>query len=163
MTDLLHPESLVLRPSKKKFVGLLMISAGFVVTGLWLLQNGDISPTLGWVCVAFFGLGTVVGVATLLPGAAYLRLEPEGFTMCSLYRSAFYRWSDVSEFVVGRVGMQSMVMFEYSSQRTDAATLRAVNAALFGHQAALPDTYGMTHEALVDLLNRQRASALAGH
>jgi hypothetical protein len=41
---------------------------------------------VGYLGIAFFGLGLVVFVIKLVPNSSYLRVTQEGFTVCSLFR-----------------------------------------------------------------------------
>lgn len=97
---------LVLRPSKRTMVLFLGICAAFIAVGAAITMEAKVrvggfdfsGPVLGWVVIALSGLGAVVLGATLLPGASYLRLSPEGLEMRSLFRSKRLRWSDVRGF-----------------------------------------------------------------
>ncbi len=85
---------------------MLLGGAVFVVAGILLVRAGQ---EIGWVAVAFFGLGVAVFVLQLLPNSTYLRVGPEGFTVCHLFRAHSCRWSDVGPFKVGRVARKEMV------------------------------------------------------
>ena len=54
------------------------------------------------------GLCVVVFVLQMIPGAARLRLDAEGFHVRSLYSGTTIRWSEVREFRVGNVGWQAL-------------------------------------------------------
>jgi hypothetical protein len=92
------------------------------------------------------------------PRAAYLRLEPEGFTFCSLFRSHTVRWKDVGEFAVITVGQNQMIAWNYTPDYSATGRAGAISKSFFGYEAAMSDTYGMKPQALVDLLEsiRQR-------
>ncbi|WZO97052.1 hypothetical protein EP7_004069 [Isosphaeraceae bacterium EP7] len=77
------PDPVVLSPGRLKWaaVGLLFILLTGV--GVWIGMTGD---KFGWWIAAFFGLGILLTVVVLLPGAIYLNLTDEDFTMCTLYR-----------------------------------------------------------------------------
>jgi hypothetical protein len=116
---------------------------------------------IGWFVAVFFGLCTLVLMASLLPNASYLRVSPDGFTMCSLFRAHSFRWSDVCGFSVGRVGVNRMVVFDFSDEFRGTPRLRKVAIALAGHEGALPDSYGMPLEALARLMNEYRDQGIA--
>lgn len=147
--------AVVLRPGRLKWacVGLLFVLLAAI--GVWLAASGSM---LGWGLAIFFGLGVLVSVAMQLPGGSYLRLTDEGFTMCTLYRPCTYRWEEVSAFEVGRVLNNRMVLFDLEGAHRPAAGLRSMNRRLAGREAALPDNYGLSLEALADLMNRFKAS-----
>lgn len=81
---------------------------------------------IGWATAGFFGLCAVVAGVTLLPRAAYLRLE----------RGA------------GHVG------FDFSPEAEPAGA--AIASKMAGVQGGLPDTYGLKPEELAELLTLWR-------
>ncbi len=150
------PNTVVLRPGRLKWAGIGVFCLLFTVAGVWLGSTGD---KIGWGCAVLFGLGFLVSAASLLPGATYLRLTDEGFTMCSMYRSHTYRWQDVSGFTVGRVFTNKMVLFNFEPTYQRTPGLRSINVDLVGYEGGLPDSYGLSHEALAELLNQFKASS----
>ena len=145
--------ALRLRPSPWKHVALMVLSAGFVTMGGFLVAEGQ---AFGWLCIAFFGLGVVVAIVTLLPGASYLELRRDGFEFSSLYRKWFQRWSDVDEFFPRRIATNVMVCWNFAPGYVGQARGRKVSAGLTGVEAGLPDTYGMPAAELAALMNRWR-------
>jgi hypothetical protein len=150
--------SRVLRPSPLKTAGLAALTAAMAAGGAWMIVSGEV---LGWFVAVFFGLCTLVIAAALLPNASYLRVGPDGFTLCSLFRAHSYRWSDVSGFSVDRVGPNRMVVFDFSEEFQGMPRLRRFAAALGGHEGGLPDSYGMPLEDLAGLLNEYREQGIA--
>lgn len=67
--ELMFPAS----KTKWIWVGLVSIILGF--GGIIGIQSGE---AIGWVVVAFFGLGLLVSAVQMLPGAAYLKVGPGG-------------------------------------------------------------------------------------
>jgi hypothetical protein len=134
-------------------LSLLLGSPGVLDGGILLL-----------LCSAFFGLCAVVFLILLLPGAAYLRLEPHGFTVCSLFRKHFTAWSDVTEFGVATAGRQELVGYDSRATAERSPRLAALSIGLSGYNSALPDTYGPRAADLASLLNAvlKRAHAAAG-
>jgi len=149
-------QPLLLRPSRVKTLGLAAVSLAFVLTGLWMVNDGD---GFGWYGVGFFGLCLVIFLVVMLPNAAYLRITLEGFTMCSLYRAQTFRWVDVSFFGVGHMLGHRMVMFNLVGTDRSLRKLRAFNAGLSGYEAALPGTFGLRHAELAELMNRYKAAS----
>jgi hypothetical protein len=127
-------QTLLLHPRRAKLVGLLLVSAAFVATGVWMVRAGQ---WLGWLGIAFFGLGVAVSGLQLLPNSTYLRMGPDGFTVCTLFRSRSCRWSDVKAFEVRRVGRTEMVVFSFSRQPPGSTGLRRLNVRLAGAEAAV--------------------------
>jgi hypothetical protein len=148
----------VLRPSRQKLGGYALVSLLFVVVGF--LARGD-GGWLAWSSIAFFGLCFVVLVVNLAPGSAHLRLDSHGFEVRSLFRSHSYRWEDVKEFGVGHVGLRRMVMFNFAAEFRQQGRGRGVAAFLTGWEGALPDTYGVSAEALAEMLNERKRKASA--
>ncbi len=130
----------------------LFVSLSFVAIGV-LIFNGRF---MDWLGIIFFGFCSIVFALQLLPNASYLRLTPEGFTMCSLFRSHSYSWTEIENFAVGHASRMKTVVFNHPSFHTKQATLKKANKKFFGFEACLPDTYGMSAEELADLLNRWR-------
>ena len=143
-----------LKPSPWRHLMLLALSGIFVVLGLFVLQDHSI---LGWLMVAFFGLGVLVAIVTLVPGSSYLELSPSGIAVRTLYRTWHVSWSDVSDFFVSRVGGRAMVCWNYSSSYSASRRGRKISRSIAGVEAGLPDTYGLSAAELADLLNQWRA------
>ena len=68
----------------------------------------------GGFAAIVFGLGSLVCALHLLPGSSYLLLEPDGFTVRTLYRSQRYGWAEVERFGVTRIGGNKTVAFDYA-------------------------------------------------
>ncbi len=147
----------ILRASRSKWARVCLICVVAVVIGILMIDDGQ---KTGWLCVLSFGLGCVVALVSMLPNAAYLQLTPQDFTMCSMFRAHTFRWQDVTGFGVGRLARSKMVMFNYSASYQKSPGLRSFNARLVGYEAGLPDTYGLSHDALAALLNQYKASSL---
>jgi hypothetical protein len=139
-----------LRSSRKKTLLMLGGSLAFVAAGFWLTLE---QPLTGYLCVVFSGLCAVVFCVNSLPNSSYLRLTPEGFTMCSMFQCRSIEWRHVSKFGVSHIGTRKMVGWDpaHPISKVGKAT-----KLLSGYVSALPDTYGLTAENLADLLNRLR-------
>jgi len=148
-------QTLLLHPRRAKLVGLLLVGAAFVATGVWMVRTGQ---WLGWVGIIFFGLGVAVSGLQLLPNSTYLRMGPDGFTVCTLFRSHSCRWSDVKAFQVRRVGRTEMVVFSFSKQPPGSPGLRRLNVRLAGAEAAVAasGSWDVSMDQLADMLNRYR-------
>ncbi len=131
---------ILLRPKRPQFLLLAAICLAFVLIGVWMIARGEWA---GWFCCGFFGLGIPVALISMLPNASSLELNSEGFTVRSLFRAGKTRWEDVSDFGVGRIGPNAMVMFNFVDSYKRAVPIRWVNSALTGYEAALPDCYGL--------------------
>lgn len=152
---------ITLRPSPARWLGTLAICAVFVVIG-YLYRPAN--PIIGWLVMIFFGLGVLVSLINLYPGSIYLRLTSEGFTTATLARREFYPWSEVARFTPIKIGVNTMVGFSYVNSAA-APPVRRPRLRLNGVEQVLPDTYGLSAEALADLLNqvRQHSAPAAPH
>lgn len=154
---------LVLRPSPWKMVLLLLVSLGFVSIGIFLLKNGSsrADPVMAWLCMIFFGFCALIFLIQLIPGACYLRLAPDGFTVCSTWRKRYYRWDDIFEFgittVPSGVVRRKIVGFNFSLGSTHPdrhSRTVGFSVAVCGYEAGLQDVYGLGCEKLADLMNQ---------
>ena len=100
-------EPVVYRPKKTKVFLFLLLSLAFVACGLLMVHDGQ---GIGWLVVAFFGLGLIVFTLQLLPNCSCLRVSPSGIEIRSLWRAKRYEWSDISHFFAGYIGPNKMVL-----------------------------------------------------
>jgi hypothetical protein len=56
-----------------------------------------------------------------------------------------------------------MVMFNFAASYTKTSSLRSFNASVFGYEGGLPDSYGLSHEELANLLNAYLQRHMAPH
>lgn len=139
-----------LRPARWKTVLFLLVCLAFAGVGIAMIGDGR---AVGYFCAIVFGLGAAVFAVQLHPRAAYLRLERDGFTFCSLFRAHQVRWAHVEGFALIRVGPNRMIGWNFRAGHVPKGRTVGYASALSGYQAALPDTYGMKGEELVWLLN----------
>jgi hypothetical protein len=156
--ELLNMETVTLQSSKSKGLYMFVLCSLFVVIGVWMIKSGQM---LGWFPAIFFGICDLVSIVTMLPNASYLRLHRDGFTQVIMFRSSTFLWQDIREFSVGRVGLNKMVMLDFAPSWHESSKLKTVARSMSGHEGALPDTYGLSAEELVALLqewkNRSRS------
>jgi hypothetical protein len=146
--EILIPTTLY--PSKLKSTLFLLGSLAFVIAGIGMVSIGDIT---GLPVVGFFGLCLLVAVIQFHPKASYLHLSAEGFTFCSLFRSNFVSWQYVQEFGLISISNNTMVSWNYTSEYVAAGRARSVSRALYGYEAALPDTYSLKPKHLAQLMS----------
>lgn len=151
------PGPVALYSSRKKWFRLLLLAAITTAGGIGMVAS---KAPWGWLVLIFFGLGLVISATALLPGAGGLVLDADGFQVTSLFRRHRSRWRDVSGFepISLSYARQRMVGFDGA---TGGRMITAINTALSGHNAALPDTYGLSVEELAELMRRwcERAAA----
>ena len=90
--------------------------------GIWMGVTGE---WIGYPIAGFFGLGVVIFIVQLIPGSAFLRLDSEGFTFCSLYRKTTLPWAAIDGFhvvVMRQTGMKvhELVGFNFCLPMTGA-------------------------------------------
>jgi hypothetical protein len=146
---------LTLRPNKWKFLALAGGAAIFLAIGIWMIVDGEWK---GWFCAIFALICLSIFLVAMLPNAAYLALDDEGFTVCSLFRIRRYGWVDVGEFFAVKLTYNKMVMFNFSASFERLSAIRKVNASFSGFEAGLPDNYGLSHERLAALMNAYAAA-----
>ena len=167
-------ESITLYPSRMKWSLMLLGSIAFVVAGWFIIKMGGAgNAIIGWIGIAFFGLGIPISLLMLVPGLNALTLTPEGFSLKHLGRTRKVwniKWSDISEFSVmempkalpfpNHVQMKKVGMNYAPSLRDQLSPSRIRladwNRRRVGCDGALPDTYGLKVEELVTLLNEWR-------
>lgn len=151
---------LQLKTSPWRHLGLLVISLVFVAIGILMVRDGE---GIGWFVLGFFGLCALAFAVQMLPGASRLRLDRDGFTVTSLFRSSTVRWSEVSRFFVAQVGGRAMVCWDYAGAVPRSTASRRLSRTLAGVEAGLPDTYGLNAEALAELLEDWRQRHASPH
>jgi hypothetical protein len=162
------PGPVRLVPSQGKWLKVLLGCAAFVAIGIWMMRDdATLTKTYGgipaiymaWGATLFFGLGLIISIVVMLPGAASLTLRADGFTVRKIFRDRIFSWTDADNFSVFTIRTSRLVGFNYRLF-TNTALGRA-NVALTGRNAALPDSYGLAEEDLVRLMSLWRVRALS--
>ena len=151
------PGPVTLYPSRKKWLLVLVGCASFAIGGVWMIISGE---QKGWFVVIVFGLFAAAAAVMLLPGAGSLTLDASGFEATSLFRRSRGRWQDMTEFKAVRIppSMQRFVLYD---DRAHTGAVAKLSAAMTGHAAGLPDTYGLSADELAALMTSWRSRALA--
>lgn len=145
--------AVMLYPSRRKHLLFALLSLAFVSIPFLI----PAAPLVVWISAAFFAVCALVFLLNLLPGTSYLRLTPEGFEARSLFRTwPLVRWCCVSQFQVTSASGQSMVVYDNSVDLEQNPRLSRANRFVAGTSSGLPDTYGLSAEALASLLNEWR-------
>jgi Bacterial PH domain len=158
----------VLRPRKKKWALLLLICLGFVAGGLLMLRDPHVDQFKGYFCVIFFGASAVVVLVQFVPGSNFLRLDSEGLTVRTIWRTQSLRWSDIERFGVAEFSTthgflrqrHQLVGYDYSASYPHVdqwRTLKNMNRGISGFEASLPDNYGWDNAELAEHLNTLKA------
>lgn len=129
-------------------------SSAIVAIGLSMVREGHSS---GWYTVAFFGLGVLVAVLQLIPGANRMTIDPSGVVARVMFRSITLRWSEVDSFYVAKIrskySASSLIGINYSKSYRGLMSGRRFAKGLTGIEAALPSAFAMSPERLCELLN----------
>jgi len=146
-------EEKTLYPKRWKSILFLLLTLGFTIGGVWMALDGE---KMGWFISIFFGLGMLVFLINLSPQASYLKLNKEGFEVCSLFRKHKYHWNEVRDFGVGSISGNKMVMFNFSEEYKKAKKVRKISSTIAGAEGGLHDTFGLKAEELADLMNEYK-------
>jgi len=113
--------------------------------------------SFGYFFAAFFGLGIPVAIVQLIPGSTYLRIDNDGLTLCNMFRETKIPWDIIDRFGVATIKTEystgKMVGINFTSSYKKAKVMRRFINAISGFDGALPSSFGMKVEELVDLLN----------
>ena len=120
----------------------------------------------GWLpCLVFLFLALERSLG-YIPGAAFLKLDQQGFTACYWFNQTSYRWCDIAEFKVitylymGIIPFRRVVGFRYTESSGKRNLALRIAGALARFDRALPDTYGMKANELALLLDRWRLGSV---
>jgi len=153
-------DRITLRPSRRKLAGLLLPSLVFAGVGASMVARGR---PFGWWLAGGFGLVALTGLLLLSPRAAYLRLEPEGFVLCTFFRRLAIPWGDVQRFRVVQLSGHPAVVFDLKRSAPEHNLSRRSAQALAGADGLLPETYGLEARALALLLDQWRRRGERSH
>jgi hypothetical protein len=123
----------------------ILISFVFVLIGIWMIFNGQ---WFGWLELGLWGLGLVVLIVTNLRGRQWLHLEPSGFRRFPGFGHSRLAWSDVKRFFLTADGQT--VVYELWPEPGETSQ------DLDEYFAHLPVTYGLSAQALLELLQRYK-------
>ena len=142
----------------------ILLAGGFALMYAYTPSHDppDDSLIIVGFLVVFFLAGAVLSFLMLSLERNYLLLTPAGFKAQTLFKSSNFRWEEVEEFHAMWVKGPTMVIYSLSPQgklRFTESAWRKLNKALSGGEGSLPDTYGMSAEALADLMNQWKNRA----
>lgn len=110
----------------------------------------------------FFGTCMLAGIITLLPGASSLQLNQDGFAIAKFYWTRRLRWAEVSDFAIWTYRANKVITFNTCTPSSSkaGALLMKINSFLAGRNDYLPDTYGLSANDLLALVNAWRKRAI---
>jgi hypothetical protein len=113
-----------------------------------------------WPGAAFFLLGAVMLLVRAAKDDIGLRLGRDGFQARQVWNGRTIRWQDTSEFNVIRASRAVPKLIVFDDAAVERSGTAGLNKHFVGRNSSLGETYGLTHEALADLLNAWRKRAL---
>lgn len=137
---------LILKPSKVKNIFLIIISLGFVILGISLLEK---KLWIGVLNIFFFGICLIIFLINMIPNSSYLKIDESGIEMKNLFRITFIPWKAVSSFKTKSIFLKKIVTFNIDKNLLTDSNIK-------GKAGAFPDTYGMSAENLADFLNEYK-------
>jgi hypothetical protein len=142
----------------------VVIGLFFAMVGWFQIRDGS-HPVWGWFGVIFFGIGAVAIVIQLLPGANSLVLDAEGFERrVFFFRRIRSQWRNVTNFRA-KPGLppapQDLKFVWYNDAQWNGWWLARKGTALLGYNASLGGAYGISAEALADVMIGWQKQALA--
>jgi hypothetical protein len=152
------PGPLTLYPSRRKWILMLLGGAVFDAIGIAMVADGE---SWGWFGLIFFGLCTIGAAVMLLPGAASLELDRDGFQATTLFRHHRTRWRDATGFEPVSIPPSMQKMVAYDDVNAASRALANLNVAIASHNSALPDTYGLSAADLARVMTQWCEQALA--
>jgi hypothetical protein len=149
----LKPLPFTLTPGRKALwkhlLGTGLITALGACSVYW-----QFSTLAGWGLLIIGGLLTPITIVQLLPGAASVALDPQGFHVTGLYRRVSYRWDEIEEFgVYYPTPKKPMVGFNFLPDSRPKSWLMQKSREKFGYEASLGDVYGESPEQFAEMMN----------
>ncbi len=147
-----HREPVVLHGLRRWAVLWFGVAAFAAVSGFAMVAGG---AWAGWFLVVVFLPSAIVLGLALRPQANELRLDCDGYTITSVFRSATTRWLDVE-----RIGLLDGTREQLVAIRlAPPAAARYPGAAeianaMGGYHRTLPMTYGLPAESLAALMQQ---------
>jgi hypothetical protein len=156
-------DEIIFTGNRKKAILLAFASALFVFV-IYLTGEGTILSFLG---IAFFGVGFLVCLYTLIPGTVQLKVNRSGIEMKTLFKPMKLSWSDVDEFYIGymrtALSKTKMIGIRYSESYKKMQIGRKISASLTGVEGALPDHFNRSAEEICEILNRYKRESSGSH
>ena len=135
-------------------LSLLAMSVVFMVVGGMMIVDHD---GLGWFVAGLFGLMIFVFLAlSLWPGQ--LVLTPDAFIINNLRGKSTWRWQGIEQFGIMRIYFRGFASKRvgFRFKHGGHSALRKLSIGLTGFDGALPDTYGLSAERLVAIMEDVR-------
>jgi hypothetical protein len=148
---------IVVRSSRSTSFLMLIISVAFVAAGVGILRDPHQNHAMGYLGIAFFGLGIPI-FAWRLVRPDILTLAPDGITWRNALRTTHWQWSDVERFRAYSPSSRSSskhVGFDFTDRyHAETRGLRQTTKAIAGVEGSLGGGWELGAADLSDLLNK---------
>jgi hypothetical protein len=156
---------IVIRSSRSTSFVMLIIGIVFVAASVLLLKSPNQNPALGWLGIAFFGLGVPVFAWRLIRPDTLI-VAPDGITWRYAVRTNHWPWSDVQSFRPYSPGGRTISKYlgfdftdsYYAQNRLlrSEHTHRRIVKTISGVEGSLGGGWELSAADLADLLNKAR-------
>ena len=151
---------IVIRSSRLYSALMLLIAAGFVAIGAFMLRDPKESATISYLIMIFFGAGIPLFAWQLIrPGV--LTLAPEGASWRSPFRTVHYQWNDLQNFRPYKPAGKSIskhLGFDFTdSYRAGHGGSYGLAKTLTGVEGSFGGGWELSAADLAQLLNQARA------
>jgi hypothetical protein len=142
-------ETIRLVPSKRR-IWLGFIASIFLVgLGCVAVHRGH---TLAWIEIALFSLGIAAPGLLLLPGALWLELDKDGFTLCMSFRQDRYLWRHITELAI----WNGIVSFKLAPEHRGNKRGQTVSRAVSRYDGGIPDIFRLSPLAMFDMMMKYK-------
>jgi hypothetical protein len=144
---------ITLLPNRKTQWKQLLVMCLIIALGASSIY-GQTSPLAGWALLVIGGILAPLAIVQLLPGAASLTLDQDGFHVTGLYRRTSYRWDEIEGFGAYSIApKKKMVGFNFRPGTRPKSFLMRKSRDSFGYESTLGDLYGPNPEKLAEMMN----------
>jgi membrane associated rhomboid family serine protease len=149
----------ILRPRLVRRMLLLVLCLVLAVGSVVLLVTAP--NAIAALGTLLFGTGMLYAALQSLPGRAYLRIAPDGLTVRTPLKTTRWDWNDVEHFTAYEISHQYTTTKHVGFDRRDLTpqrqgVWRTIGRGMTGVDETLPDTYGLPHDGLAELLDEAR-------
>lgn len=155
-----YPGPVTLYPSRAKWLASLAGFALLAAALAWGGWTGSSGTWESWGVVGVLVLLAAFSGLMLLPGAAELTLDANGFDVANYFSRHRTSWTSASAFELRGSRLLGAQLVYYDDAATKDQPLAELGRAMTGRDAALPDSYGLSAADLARLMTRWRELAL---
>jgi len=159
-------EPIVLRPRSGRRAWAFLLCLLF--TGVAAVTVPTAPSVIAAAGVAMFGLVMLLATVQLIPGRASLRIAREGLVARTPLRTRRWAWNDIEHFRGYEIQQPYVSTKHVGFDRRDLTPSRqglwrTVSRGMSGVDETLPDTYGLSHDDLAQLLDDARERYATEH